>query len=586
MAEKRQGTIDEILKRIDLVELINEVTPLKKKGKNYMGLCPFHEEKTPSFSVSEDKQLYHCFSCKAGGNALTFVKEHWGLSSAEAIRYLGDRVGVTVDESPAARRNRKYFEINRAAANFYKVQLTNLKSGEPAREYLKQRGLTRESLDTFELGFAPASKDALYQAMSSKEYLKSDLSDLGLIREKQDVYDVFRERIIFPVQDGEGNVLGFSGRTFKESKAAKYINSPRTPLFEKQSILYNLHRAKRPAKESGRVVLFEGFMDVIMAHQAGVREGIAIMGTAFTRPHVEALKGITQTLIICFDGDAAGEDATMRFLRDLRQAPFEVRIARLPKDTDPDDYIREHGAKAFRERIDQAVDRTEYLYEAYRPGADASISELDRFKQKVFALIRPLSSLAREHYLKRLSEDIGVSVATLEEDYDPRARRPRTPTYTRSRVPEVTDKFRRAERAFIHYFIKSEHYARRFRREFEDVTYVDKDARDIQFEIFEYYDFNRQSCIVPELFAARLNQPQREYFSRHIDCAVYPYSDQEFEDLLRVMREYTRRNRIRTLKRRLAEAEALEEKIRYKQKIDALLKEAKHGKRKDRTGTD
>jgi len=578
--KNQDNPIDKVLKHTDIVDLIGEYTPLEKKGKGYMGLCPFHDEKTPSFSVSEEKQVYHCFGCKASGNALTFVKEQKGLSTREAIQYLAKRANVDIDEARFTHKNQKYFDINYEALQFYKVYLNHTKEGETAREYLKKRGLDAETVDTFDLGLAPAKKDALYKAMTNKNILKSDLADLGLVQEKESVFDVFRERIIFPVHDIEGRTLGFSGRLLsKDKQTAKYMNSPKTPTFEKQKILYNIHRAKKAIKEKKRVVLFEGFMDVIMAHKAGVEEGVAVMGTALTAHHADTLSRLSDTVVLCFDGDQAGVDATRRFLKDLRSRRFDVRVAAMPKGKDPDDYIREQGDAKFRALIDEAQSQHEYLYAEWKRRENLKeITGMERFKKQVFSLIRPLSAMEQSHFLKKLSEDLNVSLETLQSDFQG-AKPPEVPTYRKAPKIVVTDKFRRAERAFIHYFLKDEYYTRRFRSEFEDVTYIDKAARDIQFELFEYYDFNRQTCLVPQLFTKRLSEAQQEYFEKHIDCDNYPYSDNEFEDLLRVMREYTRRNRIRNLKKRLEEAKSLEEKIRFKEKIDAMYKEAKHGQR-------
>ncbi len=576
----QDNPIDKVLKNTDIVELIGEYTPLEKKGKGYMGLCPFHDEKTPSFSVSEEKQVYHCFGCKASGNALTFVKEQKGFSTREAIKYLAKRANVDIDESRFTHKHQKYFDINYEAMQFYKVYLHHTKEGERAKDYLNARGLDAKLAEHFDIGLAPAKKDALYQALTNKNILKSDLSDLGLVQEKESVFDVFRERIMFPVHDIEGRTLGFSGRLFsKDKQTAKYMNSPKTPTFEKQKILYNIHRAKKAVKENKRIVLFEGFMDVIMAHKAGVEESVAVMGTALTAHHADVIGRLSNTVVLCFDGDQAGIDATRRFLKDLRSRKFDVRIAPMPKGMDPDDYIRKHGEKRFAKLIDNAVGQHEYLYEDLKRRENLQeITGMERFKKQVFSLIRSLSAMEQSHFLQKLSKDLQVSLETLQSDFKG-AKPPEVPTYRKAPKIVVTDKFRRAERAFIHYFLKDEYYTRRFRSEFEDVTYIDKAARDIQFELFEYYDFNRQTCIVPELFTRRLNEKQREYFDKHIDCEHYPYSDNEFEDLLRVMREYTRRNRIRNLKRRLNEAETLEEKIRFKEKIDAMYKEAKHGQR-------
>ena len=586
MPTEKDTLLEEILGSVDIVELINETTALEKKGKNHMGLCPFHEEKTPSFSVSEDKQLYHCFSCKASGNALTFVKETKRLPSKEAIEYRAKRAGVDTTGKLKDNPLQKYSDINAEAVEFFRVMLNHTKTGAPALEYLKNRGIKSETIRTFDLGLAPFKRDGLYQALRKKEILASDMQDLGLINDAQTPYDSFRGRIMFPLHDPHGRAIGFSGRTFDgESSAPKYINSTKTATFEKSKVLYNLHRSAPAIKAQGRAVLFEGFMDVIKAHQAGVEEGLAIMGTAFTTQHINLLKEHTTSLIICFDGDSAGLEATHGVLKSLRQSPFDVRVALMPKGLDPDDYIAQYGERAFKHLLDESVSPAQFHYTRLRADINTDkLTDVEKFKKQIFALIEPLSNVQQNYFLNRLSDDLNVPIQSLALDFKT-IRKDSVPTYKKIERIEVTDKFKRAERAFIHYFLKDEYYTRRFRSEFDDVTYIDKQARDIQFEIFEHYDRHRQSCIVPALFYRRLSNSQQGFFDNFIDLEAYPYHNEEFEDLLGVMREYTRRSRIETLRKQLKTIDDITEKIRLKEKIDAMIKEANNGKRKNHSRT-
>ncbi len=583
MAAFKEGLIDKILAQTDIIDLIGEVTKLEKKGKNYMGLCPFHEEKTPSFSVSEDKQLYHCFSCKKSGNALTFVKDTKNLSNQEAIKILADRANIELKGAIKQDPLQKYYDINEAALKFYKMTLNHTKSGKEALRYLNDRGLDATLIETFDLGFAPKSKDALYQALKQKDILGSDMDDLGLIKTDQDApFDLFRNRILFPVHNGEGKVIAFSGRIFeKDDNTAKYINSPGTKTFEKQKVLYNLHRAKPAIKEHNRAVLFEGFMDVIAAHHAGVKEGLATMGTALSKHHIETIKSLSQHLILCFDGDKAGAQATFDMIEQLKYEKLTLSIARMPDTRDPDDFIQAKGPKAFRELIDTAQSAQEFLYDWHLKTINKErLTDAEKFKKIVFTLIKHSSNTIQQHFLNRLSEDLDLSIESVKLDFNTLQPR-QTPRYQPVEKIPITDKYLRAERDFIHYFIKDEYYARRFRREFEDVTYIDKEARDIQFEIFEYYDLNRQSCIVPKLFESSLPEKQKRYFKRYIDIENYPFNDDEFEDLLAVMHGYTKKNTLDYLRKKLKHTETIKDKITLRKKIDAMIKEETHGKRKN-----
>ncbi len=585
MERKTDSFVDQVLKKTNIIELINEVTTLEKRGNSHFGLCPFHDEKTASFSVSEDKQLYHCFSCKASGNALTFIKETQGLSSEAAIKQLAERVNMKYTPTQSKQSHHKYYEINTEALNFYKVVLHHTKEGNDALDYLLKRNLSKQTIETFDIGFAPAKADALYQALRQKEILHTDLVDLALIKDETPPYDFFRNRIMFSIHNHDGEVIGFSGRIHHASDQAKYINSQGTVIFEKNKVLYNLHRAKKPIKEKDRVIIFEGFMDVIAAHQAGLKESIALMGTALTAHHIQILKKHTNNVILAFDSDDAGLQATIKFLEVLKTASFDVQIVTLETGLDPDDYIRKYGEKQFITQIENATSQEDFLYAHYKKDTNfKKIMDVEQLKKRVFDMIKSLSYNIQMHYIQQLANDASMRVDILEEDFR-QSVKPEKPTYQKIAKVDITDKFRRAERGFMHYFLKSEHYARRFRSEFEDVTYIDKHARDIQFEIFEFYDLNRHSCIVPELFFKHLSPTLQHYYETHIHYLDYPFQEKEFDDFMQVMREYNRRNKINALKRQMQQAPSNEEKIRIKESIDKIIKEANHGKRKNYSRT-
>ncbi len=583
MSDTRESIVQTILDNVDLVELINEVTPLQKKGKNHFGLCPFHHEKTPSFSVNEEKKLYHCFSCKASGNALTFVKETKQMTSSEAIRYLADRANITLDSPIKDDPNEKYYTINQTAADFYHDVLHHTKEGVTALQYLNQRGFKTETLKYFNLGLAPKKRDALYQTLLQKDYLLSDMVDLGLAQESETVYDVFYQRIMFPIHNADHHVVGFSGRVYDkiDKHTAKYINSTTTPVFEKSTVLYNLNRAKQVIKKHDRVVLFEGFMDVMRAYQAGITEGLAIMGTSLTEQHIAMLKRLTRRVILCFDGDSAGQEATKKFMRVLEDAKFEVSVAELSDKQDPDDYIQKYGDKAFIKLIDDATPSLAFHYaQALKSINKDKITDIETFKNAIFKRIASLTSVEQEHYLKKMSEDLNASLDVLWQDFKS-VRKKSLPEFKKIPKVAITNRFVKAERGFIRYFVKDESFVRRFRYHFEDALFNDKHARDIELEIFEYYDFNKQSCIVPELFKGHLNEAQQAYFDKYVLDENLPYDENEFEDFISVMQQQLIQNRINALRKRLQESSDTSEKIHLKKQIDQLNKEAKHGKRKN-----
>ena len=319
-----QEVLDEIVARCDIVSVINEYVPLKRKGSNYQGLCPFHNEKTPSFSVSPSKQIFHCFGCGKGGNVFKFIMEIEGISFVEAAEKLAKRAGVKLPEKEmtsaqrkALEQRKRYQQINELAARYYHTVLMKSKMGQPYREYLRQRQISDDTIIKFRLGATPAGWDNLYREMKKRGITEQEMLDLGLISQtKKGTYvDRFRQRLMFPICDEKGTVIAFGGRIIdKDSSPQKYLNSPDTPLFHKSRNLYGLHLARAGIRNADQAIIVEGYMDVISCHQHGITNAIAPLGTAFTPEQGKLLMRNTYQVGISFDGDAAGTKATMRCL--------------------------------------------------------------------------------------------------------------------------------------------------------------------------------------------------------------------------------------------------------------------------------
>ncbi len=374
-----QSFIQDLLNRVDIVEVVGSHVPLKKAGANLLGLCPFHTEKSPSFTVSPVKQFYHCFGCGRNGSAITFLMEHSGLSFVEAVEELAGSVGMTVpqDESriPPAERARKQAktlaltEVMTQASRFYKQQL---KKSPQAIDYLKKRGVTGEIALRFGLGYAPETRDGLKNGF--EDYRAGELEEAGLVIEKQGDeafgisskrYDRFRDRIMFPIRNTRGQVIGFGGRILEKGEP-KYLNSPETPLFQKGNELYGLFEARQAIRESGYVLVVEGYMDVVALAQLGFPQAVATLGTACTPVQVQKLMRQTDSIIFSFDGDAAGRGAARRALEaslPLVSDTKGVAFLFLPPEHDPDSYIRVFGADAFEVLVKKAIPLSEFLLE-------------------------------------------------------------------------------------------------------------------------------------------------------------------------------------------------------------------------------
>ena len=414
--------IDELLARLDVVEVINHRVPLKKAGKDFKACCPFHNEKTPSFTVSRPKQFYHCFGCGVSGTAITFLMEFEHLSFPEAVEELAGEAGLEVPDTGPARSGDNptlpLLEILGEASRYYKDQLRSHTDASTTIAYLKQRGLTGEIAAQFDLGYAPTGWDNLSSTAGNEE--KLDLMvKAGLIskRESGGHYDRFRARVIFPIHDSKGRVIAFGGRLLDEGEP-KYLNSPETPLFHKGSELYNLHRARSAIAQQQMSIVVEGYMDVLALAQHGIDHCVATLGTATTATHLQRLFRLAPSIVFCFDGDRAGRDAAGRALEialPLLESGRQVSFLFLPDGEDPDSVIRDQGADTFRTLIDSATPLPDLLFDTLLNQTD--LTRMDG-KARLATLARPLISRVpegplRELMQQRLSDLTGVAPSGL-----------------------------------------------------------------------------------------------------------------------------------------------------------------------------
>ncbi len=352
--------LDELTERSDIVDVVSDYVQLKQKGSNLFGICPFHSEKTASFSVSPEKQIYHCFGCGAGGGVINFIMQAENLDFPDAVRFLASRAGMTVpedDNGEASRRRGRLLELNREAARYFHRCLME-EPGFAAREYLKARGITEKTVKTFGLGFAPDSWDGLLKSV--KGYEKSEFLDAGLVVKNNTggVYDRFRGRVMFPIIDIRGNVIGFGGRVL-DSSQPKYLNSPETSVFNKSRNLFALNLAKKT--KSRQIILAEGYMDVISLHQAGFDSAVASLGTSLTDPQARLIAKYGSEAVIAYDMDEAGRTAANRAINILEKTGIAVRVLSINGAKDPDEFIKKFGADAFRLRLERSDNHIEYL---------------------------------------------------------------------------------------------------------------------------------------------------------------------------------------------------------------------------------
>jgi DNA primase len=408
--------IEKIKESNDIVDVISDSVKLKRAGRNYMGLCPFHREKTPSFSVLSDKQIYKCFGCGETGNVITFVMKNRNLPFVEALHFLGDRVNITIESRNDSDKGyndqkNKLYSINVEAARFF---FGNLSKMSFAKDYFIRRGISENTIRRFGLGFSMDSFNSLLQHLKRKGFSELDILSAGLIikNEKGNIYDRFRNRAMFPVFDYRGRVIGFGGRVLDDSKP-KYLNSPETAIFHKGINLYGLNFAIKQNNDR-MFIIVEGYMDCISLHQYGITNAVASLGTALTVNQAKLLKRYADKIIISYDSDLAGQAATIRGLEILRNEGFDVRVLSVPSGKDPDEYIRSNGKDAFMKLVTDALPLIEYRIKRSGDGVNFHDNdEIIKYTKKVTEILADLDPVEKDVYIKKISEETGVKEQAL-----------------------------------------------------------------------------------------------------------------------------------------------------------------------------
>lgn len=415
---------DKVIQDTSIVEVVSSYISLTRKGNSYFGICPFHDDKNPSMSVSDSVKMFNCFSCNTKGNVITFVSKYENISIDQATIMLAEKLGMKINTqtSKEAMKFERLEKIMDEASNFYSFYLHNSEEGVKAIEYLHNRGINDEIITKFRIGLAPSLSDGLYQFLVKKGFSELDLIELGLVKQGDNgkIHDIFRIRIMFPLASSSGKIVGFSGRVYTESNQAKYINSNENVLFHKGEVLYNLHNAQLSIRQEDKVYLFEGFMDVIAAYRAGIKNGVATMGTALTKEHIQNIFSLTKNIVLCFDGDEAGIKAMRRSAKMLAMHNVIPEAVVLPNNLDPDEYIKEYGASQLETYlISKAKPVYYWLYQlAYQKVIKSDIVSIENFKKTVFEFVSEISQeTIKEYYLNQLANDLNIELNVLKKDF-------------------------------------------------------------------------------------------------------------------------------------------------------------------------
>lgn len=440
MPEIPQPVLDEIKHRVDMAALVSEHLALKRSGRGFVGLCPFHEEKTPSFYVNPERGSFHCFGCNAGGNAFTFLMRMTGQTFPEVVRELAEKVGVAVPESRASQGQDRLAEVNRLAAQLFQVILHESKRGERARTYLEERGLSEETIRRFGLGFAPG--DGWVDKLRARDVSMGDLKRLGLMSEgRSGPYPLFRDRLIFPIHDLSGRVIAFGGRAIGETKGPKYLNSPESPLYRKGHHLYGMDLARDEARSRDQVILVEGYMDAIALAQAGMTHAVAVLGTALTADQLRLARRFSSEIVVCFDGDEAGRRAALRaFPLCVDEVDLWPKAVFLPPGEDPDSLVRSGGTAAMEELIAGGQSLIDFFLDDL-VGPDAGVGETARAASTMAGVLaRVKDPIVRDKLVRGAAGRLGVSDGALLQAARKAHREQRRSSGSRSRAPGAPDR--------------------------------------------------------------------------------------------------------------------------------------------------
>ncbi|WP_071395800.1 DNA primase [Bacillus tuaregi] len=574
-----EETLNQIRQASDIVDVISEFVQLKKQGRNYTGLCPFHNENSPSFSVSVEKQVYHCFGCGAGGNVFSFLMQIEGLSFQEAAIKLAQNANIDLGMSISTLSKpntlsdeaRQMIEAHNLLRKFYHHLLVNTKEGQHALEYLLERGFTSDSIDKFQIGYSLDSWDFDVKFLTNKNFQPTLMEKAGLIiKREQDgsYFDRFRNRIMFPIFDRNGETIAFSGRALG-AQSPKYLNSPETAIFNKSKILYNYHLARPTMRKLQQAILFEGFADVIAADRSGVENGIATMGTSLTEEHVSILKKNVQTVTLCYDSDSAGIEAAFRAGKMLHDANLQVSVAVMPDGMDPDEYVKSYGAEKFRQDIiHSSMTFMSFKMLYYRKGKNLQ-NEGDRllYIEKVLQEISRLEkAVEKDLYLRQLADEFNLSLEALKEQerqYSKNShqvqRHQNPPVQNPSVIPRKVERikpaYHNAERFLIAHMLRDIDVTYKVQELMEGKAFNIDEHQAIITYLYGFYEKNHQ----PD-FNSFLDYIHDEKLRRIVvDIEMMPIneeiSDQELNDYIKQVLKYQKVLKIKEKEAELREAD-------------------------------
>ena len=565
-----QEKLNEIRNSVNIVDIISSYINLTPKGKNYFGICPFHDDNNPSMSVSEDKQIYKCFSCGATGTVFKFIMDYENISFREAVQKIANQSGIKINIQNKIKKkdHGNLHDIYDLSLKYYMNNM-NTESGKEAKEYLKKRNIDEKIIKEFQIGLALNKRQTLYNILS-KKYQTNELEKTGLIgKNDYGYYDIFLERIMFPLYNLEGKVVAYSGRIYNKEDNSKYINTRETEIFKKGELLYNYHRAKNIARRKNQVIIMEGFMDVIRAHSVGIENVVATMGTAVTNVQANLIKRMAKEIILCFDGDEAGEKATKSCIEELNKINITPKIIRLEENLDPDEYIQKYGKESFQRKIDNAINVMDFELEYLKKGKNLTSAEdtAQYINQVIKELNKIDDDILKEVTIKKITKETNIDEKIIRKHLQNKKVK-----IIKEKPKQNYSKYEIAEKNLIYYMLNSKDVIKMYDKK---VTYMpDKEYRQLAREISAFYknngemneaDFIDYIEADTELTATikKVNQNMKND----------KYTEEEINDYINVIKEYNINDAIKRIQEKMKKETDPLKQAELAQKIINLKKE-------------
>lgn len=537
--------INNIRSNVDIVDVISSYIPLTPKGKNYFGKCPFHDDHAPSMSVSKEKQIYTCFSCGATGNVFKFVMDYENVSFPESINIVANKAGLNyhlATKASAPMYHKELYEIYDISAKVYQNNI-NTASGKEAKEYLRSRDISDEAIKEFGIGLASKKRDLITNLLRGKKYSEKDMLRSGIVIESSGEYhDIYYNRIMFPIWDVSGKVVGFSGRVFHGETNYKYINTKETDIFKKGELLYNYHRAKEFARQKDTIIIMEGQLDVIRAYSVGIKNVIGTMGTAITKKHALLIKRLARNVILCFDGDNAGAKATLACSRELEAIDIIPKIVRLEDNMDPDEYIKKYGKESFERKLENPISLMDFKLSHYKKDKDfKNANDVSHYVRDMLTeLSRIDDDIVRELTLKKVSDEAGLELDFLRKELEKELGHiepKQEPIVVKETPKRRKTKYEKAEMYLIYYMIRSREVIHMYDNK---ITYMPTEAyrylaREISYYYKTYGSINEADFITFISDNDTMVKTMGEILSLELKET---YQIEEIEDYIKTIRDY------------------------------------------------